>query len=162
MYFRCSIPVTNLMDSAALAPLISISLVVESFKNQCPLLSPLLGTEEAIPLTSSLAVVLPAAVWQLYSPASARLRSRMISVCTLPSCWILHLWLGWITDEPFFHSTGTSGLDTSQDRWAVPPSCSSRLCRAFTKVTGAAVGRGEQHCCSILTQHHPQGTAGWL
>lgn len=78
---------------------------------------------------------------QVYSPVSSTTRSRINSSAAVSSCLILYLSLGLSVLSPFFHSTGTPTLLSSQCRVAVAPSVASLFFNPSLKNAGKAEGQ---------------------
>lgn len=78
---------------------------------------------------------------QVYSPVSSTSRSRINSSAEVSSCLILYLSLGLSVLFPFFHSTGTPTLLSSQRRVAVAPSVASLFFNPSLKNAGKAEGQ---------------------
>lgn len=74
----------------------------------------------------------------VYSPVSSTSRSRINSSADVSSCLILYLSLGLSVLSPFFHSTGTPTLLSSQCSVAVAPSVASLFFKPSLKNAGKA------------------------
>lgn len=81
---------------------------------------------------------------QVYSPVSSTSRSRISSSAAVSSCLILYFSLGLSALSPFFHSTGTPTLLSSQRRVAVAPSVASLFFNPSLKNAGKAEGQQYQ------------------
>lgn len=77
-------------------------------------------------------------VSQVYSPLSSMISLCMIRMWVVAFCSMVYFSPCVRRVEPFHQVTLWSGLDTSQDREASPPSLASWLFSSFLNTTGAA------------------------
>lgn len=103
-----------------------------------------------LPWTVNTAEVFWSPHTQVYSPVSSTSRSRISSSAAVSSCLILYFSLGLSALSPFFHSTGTPTLLSSQRSVAVAPSVASLFFSPSLKNAGKAEGQQHQQWDVVL------------